>query len=204
MSIRRYKYIIKENPPASLGESANDSLGHHVRLKPSATVTASQLVAEMHRNDPVLSRGTYASAVSTLAETLGELLSDGHPVHVEGIGTFQPRLSGTVARERNGLVARKVSISGIQFVPDSQLLQLANEGAPTRSRVPRPLPKDSEVSAFLTQYFAEHERLTRKPLVTHFGITKNQALTILRRLVGNGRLQLRGSRATAHYVPCNL
>lgn len=200
MSLHRYKYIIKTNPPASREEDSEQPLGHHIRLKPSPTITHSQLVQEMHKQEPVLSRGVIFSAVSAFARTLGELLANGHSVHVDEIGTFQPRLSGTVTRERRGLVAHDVHISGVQFRSDPEFLLQLRQSTPTPSRTSRPLPPDAEVARFLTQHFATHDRLTRKDVITHFHITKDQALRLLRQQVTLGRLRLCGSRATAYYV----
>lgn len=200
MSIHRYKYIIKTNPPASREEGSEQPLGYHIRLKPSPTVTHRQLVQVMHKLEPVLSRGVIYSAIDAFARALKELLADGHSVHVDEIGTFQPRLSGTVARERRGLVARDVRISGVQFTPAPELLVQLMRSTPTPSRTSYPLPSDAKVSAFLDEHFATHNRLTRKNVITHFHITKDQALRLLRRQVANGRLRLCGSRATAYYV----
>ena len=200
MSIHRYKYIIKTNPPASREEGSEQPLGYHIRLKPSPTVTHRQLVQEMHKQEPVLSRGVIFSAVSAFARTLGELLADGHSVHVNEIGTFQPRVSGKVAREQRGLVARDVHISGVQFTPDPEFLLQLKQSTPTPSHTSRPLPSDAEVSRFLTRHFAAHDRLMRKNVITHFHVTKDQALRLLRQQVTQGRLQRCGNRATAYYI----
>ena len=202
MSLHRYKYIIKSNPPSSRSEDSQEPLGYHIRLKPSPMVSTEQLVAEMHKLEPVLSRGTLIAALGTLARTLGELLADGHSVNLEDVGTFQPRLSGTVVRERGGLVARDAHISGIQFTPAPELLLQLNQSKPMPSRASRPLPTDNEVSVFLEAHFSSHDHLVRKDVIDCFRITKDQALRLLRRLVSDGRLQLCGSRATAYYVLC--
>ena len=200
MSLHHYNYIIKENPPASRGDGSEESLGYHVRLKPSPTVSQEQLVRVMHKLEPVLSRGVIISAIGTLARALSELLADGHTVNVEEIGTFQPRLSGTVKRERRGLVAREVHISGVQFTPDPELLLQLRTSSSSPSASSRPLPSDATVEAFLVEHFTAHDRLTRKDVITHFHVTKDQALRLLRRLVAQGHLRLCGSRATAYYV----
>ncbi len=137
---------------------------------------------------------------SAFARTLGELLADGHSVHVNEIGTFQPRVSGKVAREQRGLVARDVHISGVQFTPDPEFLLQLKQSTPTPSHTSRPLPSDAEVSRFLTRHFAAHDRLMRKNVITHFHVTKDQALRLLRQQVTQGRLQRCGNRATAYYI----
>lgn len=200
MSLHRYNYIIKTNPPSSRGEGSEEPLGHHIRLKPSPTVSLSQLVTEMHKFEPVLSRGTIFTTLSALSRALNELLADGHSVKLDDIGVFQPRLSGRVAHERRGLVARDVHISGVQFTPDPQLLLQLYRSTPVLSRTSRSLPSDEEVSAFLSEHFVANDRLTRKNVITHFRVTKDQALRLLRRQVTLGHLHLCGSRSTAYYV----
>lgn len=201
MSVHHYDYIIVANPPASRGEGSDEPLSHHVRLKHSSCVSANQLMEEMHRLEPNLSVGTCITAVSGLARALGQLLADGHSVEVPGVGVLHPSLSGRVTKTARGLAASDVHISGVRFTPSSELLAEANEGKATfNPHGLRLQPSDEEVEAFLTEYFAQHERLTRKALVMRFGLTRYQTLVLLRRLVSEGRLRPVGSRATACYI----
>ena len=201
MAIHHYNYMITANPPASRNGDTAESVGHHVRLMPSTTVSTRELAEKMHKLSPVLSTGVCQAAIDALGNALGELLADGHLVGIDGIGIFQPRLSGRVHEGGHGLAAQDVRISGVLFTPDGELLAKANEGQPTLSRRgTRALPSPKEISDFLADHFAQHDRLTRKNVVERFGITKDQAFNLLQSLVNEGKLTAKGSRATAHYV----
>ncbi|MBQ8968917.1 MAG: hypothetical protein IJ064_04185 [Bacteroidaceae bacterium] len=201
MALEHYNYAIMDNPPASRNRGEAAPVGHHVRLMPSETVGPQEVVERMHQLESTLSVGTCLLATDTLARALGELLACGHPVALPGIGILQPRLSGQVAETATGLVGREVHVSGVHFTPDSELLLRADKGKPQLvSRGRRRQPSADEVADFLQAHFASHERLTRKAVVEHFGLTRDQALALLRSLVADGRLQACGTRATAHYV----
>ena len=201
MAIHHYDYMIVANPPASRNEGSQESVGYHVRPLPASTVSTDELTEYMHQLEPSLTRGTCIAAVGALARALGELMADGHAVDIKGIGTLRPRLSGVVTEEARGLAAHNVCVSGTTFTPDEELLQLANEGRPTLCRRGvGTMPDDDVLQSFLQEHFAKYDRLTRKVLVEHFGITRDQAVKLLHQLVDEGCLVARGSRATAHYV----
>lgn len=200
MALYNYDYMIATNPPGSRNEGSDEALGHHVRLMPSATITGRQLVEKMRQMEPVLSRGVCHSALDALARALEDLLADGHPINIPGIGSFQPRLTGDVVRGARGLAAQHVRIGSVQFTADAELLMGANRGqGKLRRRGSSALPTEEQVSLFLNEHFATHATLTRKVVIKHFGITKYQALMLLQNLIDKHVIVRRGSRATAHY-----
>lgn len=200
MALEKYDYMIVANPPRARREGAGEGVGHHVRLLPSSTVAEEDLVEKMHELESVMSRGALHTALAALEGALAELLAGGHAVSIPGIGTVRPRLAGEVVETAAGLAARNVRVSELQFVADEGLLARINEGRPTlRRRGARQMPSQEEVTTFLDSYFARHEKLTRKAVVEHFGMTKYQALQLLTGLTERGTLVRRGSRATACY-----
>ena len=193
MALEKYDYMIVANPPSSRREGAGEGVGHHVRLLPSSTVAEDDLVEKMHELEGVMSRGALHTALAALERALAELLAGGHAVSIPGIGTVRPRLAGEVVETAAGLAARNVRVSELQFVADEGLLARINEGRP------RQMPSQEEVATFLDSHFARHQKLTRKAVVEHFGMTKYQALQLLTGLTERGTLVRRGSRATACY-----
>ena len=200
MALYNYDYMIATNPPSSRNDGSDEALGHHVRLLPSSTITGRLLVEKMRQLEPVLSRGVCHSALDALARALEDLLADGHPINIPGIGSFQPRLTGDVVRGARGLTAQHVRISNVQFTADAELLLGANRGqGKLRRRGSSALPTEEQVSLFLDEHFATHATLTRKVVIKHFGITKYQALMLLQNIINKHVIVRRGSRATAHY-----
>ncbi len=201
MSVHHYDYIIAANPPASRAEGSAQPLSHHVRLSHSTSVSAKQVLEEMHRLEPTLSVGTCTAAVDALARALGGLLADGHSADIPGIGVLQPSITGSVSQTVRGLVASDVHISGLRFAPSRELLAAANEGRPTfKPHGGRQQPSEDEVQAFLDEHFARQPQLARKQLAERFGLTRYQTIVLLRRLVSEGRLRPVGSRSTACYT----
>lgn len=201
MSLFHYNYMIVDNPPSPQRLESGKTAGHHIRLMPSARITQKQLVEKMHKLEPILSRGMCEVAIGVLSRAVGELLANGHLVTIRDIGTLQPHLTGDIVEKGRGPKVGNVRVSTINFTPDSELLNMANQGKPRLKRKgTRSMPSAKEVMAFLTDYFSQHDRLTRKAVIERFGITRYQAANLLHQLTANGTLVACGHRATAHYV----
>lgn len=192
------KYNIHQDPPRKDAQPS----ARHLRTVDLKTVEADQFTDAMHRHTPLYSKGTCLGLLLDMADTLPEVLASGCAVHIDGLGTFAPRVEGDVTGTGGNLRAKNVKVGSVEFRPDEELLRAVNRHARFEHvlETRRSQPTDEEVDSFLADYFATHVTLRRHQLESHFLISKRRALALLDHLVATHRLQPQGTRHTLRYV----
>lgn len=196
------KYSIYQNPPRRDGQKP----ARHVQVKNLTPTNLYEIAERMQRLNSIYSEGTTVGVMTELKRVMAELLADGHAIHLDGIGTFTPKVSVTISERSNGrggkrLHTSNLRVSGIDFQPDSELLTQTNRHADfewvagARQQPPSP----AELQDFLTRHFASNDTLTRADLMQGLQISKDRARTYLNTWVANGTLLREGIHATTCY-----
>lgn len=187
-------YIICQDPPRRDGQPA----AQHLQVKNLRPVETEQLAEAMcHHNKHGMEKAIYYPALINLSDTLPRLLRDGCSVTIRGLGTFTPKLSGTVTGKR----VTDLQVSGIDFQPDERCLKVINNGIRFKHELqPRTAVTDEEVSRALAAHFSDNKTLVRSQLIQLLHISRDRAAQLLRRLTADGTLLQKGYRATSHYI----
>ena len=177
----------------------------HVRPCFNGKVTTRKLIEHIQQHSS-LTPGDVLAVLSEVSHTVGEYLSEGCQVHVEGLGYFSPTLTveGKVTpemplRERN----RKVRFKDVSFRMDKGLKH--SVGYPktemTRWETHSAKLSEEEMEMKLTAYFQENGFITRLSLQYLLGLKKSAALSLLKQLREAGRLLNKGTKHSPVYVP---
>lgn len=151
-----------------------------------------------------LSEMDVSAVLDALSHVMGEELSEGRQVHLDGIGYFYPTLKCT--EEVTAETKRKntkVRLKAIRFRADQAL---KNEmGAVKFKNIKhnghsRKL-SDVEIDMRLRTYFAEHQLMTRADFQQVCGFMQSKAMEHIRRLKAEGKIQNIGRPTQPVYVP---
>lgn len=176
---------------------------YHARVVPSGRVSTDQLAKEIHQ-ESTLTVVDVKAVLMTLADKLAEHLSEGRKVYLEGIGYFQVNLR---CKEEVSAVpstrSENVEFKSVSYRADVALKKHLKQQKIRRSRTkPHSMPMtEQEIDQKLTEYFAEHETLTRANFQILCLQVRATAYRILKRLVEQGKLK---NIATSHspvYMP---
>ena len=141
---------------------------------------------------------------AALSHVLGQELSDGRQVHLDGIGYFHPTLKcieGVTAETKRKNT--KVRLKGIKFRADQALknevgaVKLKNIRHNGHSRK----LSDVEIDMRLRAYFTEHQLMTRADFQQICGFMKSKAMEHIRRLRAEGKIRNIGIPTQPVYVP---
>lgn len=177
----------------------------HVRPCFNGKVTTHKLIEHIQQHSS-LTPGDVLAVLSELSHTVGEYLSEGCQVHVEGLGYFSPTLAveGKVTpdmplRDRN----RKVRFKDISFRMDKGLKQSVGHPKTEMTRWETHSAKlsEEEMETKLAAYFQENGFITRLSLQYLLGLKKSAALSLLKQLRESGRLLNKGTNHSPVYVP---
>lgn len=151
-----------------------------------------------------LSESDVSAVLDALSDVMGEELSEGRQVHLDGIGYFYPTLKCTEkitasTPRRN----TKIKLKGIQFRADLKLKSSIGPVKAHQSKYANHSSKlsDTEIDARLKKYFSENQVLTRRAFQSVCHMTRSTATNHLRRLREEGKLENIGSRMQPIYVP---
>lgn len=196
------QYSIYQNPPRRDGKEPN----RHIQVKNLAPTNSYAVAEWMHKTNGIYSVGTNIGTLTLLEQTFQELLAEGHCIHLDGIGTFTPKVEGNIvtqnARGEVCITAKELRVSGIDFRPDTTLLDQINRHAKFE-RCPETrvaAVDEQELHDAIDQHLSTHDALTRADLCSMFGISKDRARTYLNILVADGFLRKEGVRASTKYV----
>lgn len=204
MTTHTIQYSVRQDPPRQDGQPA----GLHVRTHKLEEMNTAALAASVGRREGQLfSESTISGVLTDLSKWLAEYLASGHAVTLTGIGTFTPHVDGEVEDDARGRRVGQLRVSDIHFAPSAELIDSVNGltsfervGATRKTNI-----TDTELDAFLAGHFAEHSHLQRHHVERHFNLSKRRALSLISRLVNDGRLRL-APDATLHsaaYVPAS-
>lgn len=151
-----------------------------------------------------LNKTDVSAVLDALSHIMGEQLSEGRQVHLEGIGYFYPTLKCT-APVTKGMKGKNtmVQLKGIKFRADQTLkneigsVRLRYTGHGGHSNKLSPV----EIDMRLKEYFKEHQILRRSDMQNLCGFMKWKAMEELRRLKKEGKIQNIGRATQPIYVP---
>lgn len=171
---------------------------YHVRQQIHKVVHTAELKAhiEAHTN---ISEGLFELVVTTLRQEIVEQLLAGNGVHIDGLGLFTLQLGtvkdaddngnphGTTYTSEQALRTRDVIVSGVNFIPDKQMLGRLLSESCGFERVKRTTVTDiprGKLLKTLADYCAAHGGFTRTDFQRLFHVTRYRADQMLTELVG--------------------
>ena len=194
------QYFICQDPPRRDGKPA----ARHLQVKNLTPATNEDVAERIQSLNNLLDIGTSTAVLLDLRRALAELLSEGNSVHLSGIGTFTPKVSGKIGKAKAGVLRSRVDnpqVVGLDFQLDASFLDAINRGA-RFEHIPEPRAgvNDEELRNAVAQHFAAHDALTTGELSQLLHISKDRARTYLNKLVTDGILRKEGVRAMTKYV----
>ena len=190
-----------ENPK----RSADEETTLHVRPCFNGTVSTKAVVRKIQQHSS-LTPGDVVAVLTELSQIVGEELQEGRQVHIDGLGYFAPTLTveGRITpdmplRDRN----RKVRFKGVSFRMDKQLnqhispIQVEMSRWETHSQPSTANEREQQ----LTEYFREHDFLTRRNLQYLLNLKRTTATTLLQQWRTEGKLLNQGTGKQPIYVP---
>jgi predicted histone-like DNA-binding protein len=168
------------------GKVDTDEICHRIQMRCSLTET------------------DVSAVLNALSHIMGEELADGKQIHLDGIGYFHPTLKCTeevtTATKRKNT---KVKLKSIQFRADQALkneigkVELVNIKHNGHSKK----LSNIEIDMKLTEYFADHQLMTRSDFQQLCGFMKSKAMEHIRRLKAEGKIKNIGIPTQPVYVP---
>lgn len=146
----------------------------------------------------LISEGMFEMFLDTLKREIAEQLLMGHGVHLDGIGRFCLQLGTKKTKDEQGrwrtktytapsqLTGHEVTIDGISFVPDKEMLNRLQDGAPhfvrDKGEYEQEVPR-GELLKTLADYCQQHGSFTRRVVQHLFCLSRYKADQLLTDLV---------------------
>lgn len=167
------------------------------RLKSGSTTNVVEFLHRSKTWKSLLSHNALGEAQRIMLHEL----ENGHAVALPGIGTFRLNLKGNIRSVNGTLRGDGVSVGGILFQPDRELLEAVRALEVNQDSVGQAYHvDDGEAEQVLTELFAKSETISRKDIyLSRMGLTKHRATTLLKRLVSEGRLKAEGRGPQTRY-----
>lgn len=170
---------------------------YHVRQVLKRTVRTRELAEHIARHG-LISVGLFEMVMERLKQELAEQLLNGHDLHIDGIGRFALRIGTKKTRGTDGqwhaktyrspdeLTARELTVDGISFVPDKEMLSLlhSDETSFTKEKenYEQAIPRATLLKT-LADYCQKHGSFTRATFQRLFGVSRYRAQQELDALV---------------------
>ncbi len=173
-----------------------------------AKVITRDVVTTRNLRDTINSKCTVAPAdvaavLTALSSEMFEALSDGYSLHLEGIGHFSLSLKCAPDVNPKHVSASDISVKGIRFLPDKELLEkfktVEFERLKDASRHSENMEM-SEIMEKMDTYFAENQFMRRQDFERLTGFNKSKALRTLKQLVEDGILKNAGTKQMPMYI----
>lgn len=151
-----------------------------------------------------LTKTDVSAVLDALSHILGEELSNGRQVHLDGIGYFHPTLKCTeeITKETKRKNT-KVALKSIRFRADQVLKnEIGNvEFVNIKHNGHSEKLSNVEIDMKLRTYFADHQLMTRGDFQNICGFMKSKAMAHIRRLRAEGKIKNIGIPTQPVYVP---
>ncbi|TWV12398.1 DNA-binding protein [Bacteroidaceae bacterium HV4-6-C5C] len=190
-----------ENPKPTDIEQGEKTL--HPRIKYNGSTSTAALRHRIQERCS-LTETDVTAVLDALSHILSEELADGRQVHLDGIGYFHPCLTCTepVTVDTKRKIT-KVKLKGIKFRADQTLKNALGtlkvkclKGSLEFKRL-----SNEEIDRRLEEYFKTHQFLRRTDFQSLCGMTRSTAMSHLRRLRSEGKLENLGGPMQPIYVP---
>lgn len=179
-----------------------------VAPKLHAKVITKDVMTTKNLRDKINSKCTVspadvAAVLTALNSEMFEALSDGYSLHLEGIGHFSLSLKCAPDVNPKHVSASDISVKGIRFSPDKELLEkfktVEFERLKDASRHSENMGM-SEILEKLDTYFKENQFMRRLDFEKLTGFTKSKAIRTLKQLVEDGVLKNAGTKQMPMYI----
>lgn len=192
-----------ENPRPSERQDEEKTL--HPRLRLNGKVTTSQLRARIQERC-TLTETDVTAVLDALSHIMGEELSEGKQVHLDGIGFFHPNLvTIEPVTESTKHKSTKVKLKNIVYKADRALMKEVGKVEVKRTRFIFHSQRltEEQIDELLKEYFTRHGFLQRKAFQNLCGMAQATAIRHLRCLCEQGKLKNAGTPKQPVYVPNN-
>lgn len=180
--------------------------GLRPRLEHRQTVDAVEFQESEYRLPSMLPQGELLSALNVFRRVMLHEMKKGNAVSLPGIGTFRLSLKGSIevkeGKESDYYHGHDVHVDDILFEPDRSLLREVRGFEVDQVPYGQAFHvEDEEINARFTELFARQNTITHKDVAYAFEmtLTRTRISSLLRRLVGEGRLIPLGSGAQTRY-----
>lgn len=197
---RKINYDVFESPRQE-GEAPK----FHIRLSDSEVISTDDLLNEHLRSSQI---GDAKNLLMLLVTALKEELRQGHKVHLDGLGLFEPVLTADVvsrSKPYHGSLfdVDNERVKNINFRPEKQLVSAAQENVTFcyKAAAHNFTPQDEDIDKMLTWVLKNNDSIMRSDLMNTLGMKDKAASRLLDRLVKEGRLVAHGRRGATYYVP---
>lgn len=112
-------YVVRKKADLTSGKRKELWYGVSSKMQRKGGVKNKELAVRMAKMTG-FHRGQIEGILSELVESIQELLSSGHSVTIEGLGTFQTALTSQGCESPEQVTPGKVSISRVYFVANSK------------------------------------------------------------------------------------
>lgn len=190
-----------EDPTPSDKQQEKKTL--HPRIKLNGSVGTDMLRRRIQQRCS-LTETDVSAVLDALSHIMGEELSEGKQVHLDGIGYFYPCLTCTepVTADTKRKIT-KVKLKAIKFRADQTL---KNEFGPLKVKCLKGSLEfkrlsNTEIDRRLSEYFKTHQFLRRTDFQELCGMARSTAMRHLRRLRSEEKLENVGGLMQPIYVP---
>ena len=187
---------------------------YHVRQCMKRTMHTAEL-ADLIAENALISRGVFLMVMERLKMELADQLMTGHDLHLDGIGRFALQLGTKKVKDESGRLVRKtyerpedltaheVTVEGISFVPDKEMMKRLHRISIHFSHVKGGYEQEVERARMLdtlADYCREHGSFSRKTFQRLFGVSRYRAQLMLDELVNEPDAQICRKKFGSGYV----
>jgi predicted histone-like DNA-binding protein len=174
----------------------------HARLLASSTKTTADL-CEAASESCLFSVIEVKRVLDALADHIARYLEDGHPVEVEGIGTFSVSLRSIGRSDEEGKKHLYVTLDGVNYRCSAQLKKrLKKVKLEHVKREKKAAYSKEERKENILSYAKEYLNITGAKCIALNQCTKNRAIADLNELIAEGKLlRIGGGRSVMYILP---
>jgi len=193
------KYDFYQNP---LPEWSNRKPRMHARVVTTGTIGTEDIARRIH-DCSTLTPGEVKAVLQSLSDILVMELSEGHRVHLEGLGYFQLTLECPSVRTEKEIRSESIKIKSVVFRAEEKLKRRVRRFQVERVRVKNKSNNysDIEIDGLLTGHFMDNDYITGRQFRSLCGFTLTTSSRRLRKLIDEGKLERLGHRKSSIYVP---
>lgn len=171
----KVEYDLYKSPPRKIGGKEVARL--HARVANTKTVSIADMEEAVQKSTS-LTKTDVKAVVHEVGERFLEALQKGNRVHLEGIGYFQMTLvCPPDIKDKNDARAESIHFKSIAYTPEKDLRRKLAATTFVRSERGEHtvVRSDVELMGILTDYFKDHEYITRYDLERVCGMTRSTA-----------------------------
>lgn len=175
---------------------------YHARVVSYGTTDTTELAKIIHQRCTLNVADVKATLIA-LGELAAEKLSEGHRLHIEGLGYFQMTLKCPEAQTTTELHAQSISFKSVAFRAEQNLKKQLKLTKFERSVAKNHSAAYSgrKTDELLTEYFRENTYIMRRSFEQVCYCTKWMAIKRLKELVAEGKLLKEGAPRSPIYRP---